>query len=347
MEQQDLNNFFFKENNSVKRFIGLNFLCAKTNDLIPNAVFSEEFINWLGKRSEMAEKVGILDDYYKLKKNLKKAKTNDEKQDLNRTYQTQLKKLIEPIKQNLIKEWINLVKSNHEVYFEYLNRLFNESNEINYVIISEAPMLTIKEKDETFLFDCKYIFSKTHKNVGDYRRVPYIAISTIKNESEIAEKPSADEIITLFIKYRVLFLDLIPIPLPKIDSELRKNWSTNAEYYINNEPRVITFLKCSLEFIFEFVKNKTKKEICFSDPKIALMMPSNTALGIINFYLNTNNKHEPFQNKIIDISQKITRQNNNIDAQTLFNFSLRLHRQVAIGSKGGPELELLKHALSS
>jgi hypothetical protein len=60
-----------------------------------------------------------------------------------------------------------------------------------------------------------------------------------------------------------------------------------------------------------------------------------------------NKTTDPFSWKIKNISEIITRTNNEIDAKNLKEYSLRLHRQVAIGSQGGPELELLKHALTN
>jgi hypothetical protein len=352
MTEEQLYNFFYKTSNENERFQMFNFLCAKKDENVNDASFSDKFIEWIGRKSEIAKKIGVLDDYYDLKKNLKKSKTDKEK--LNREYQVRLKHSIDSIKTNLINEWINLVKSNHKAYINYLKELFKDSNEIKYVIISEAPMLTIKENNGNILFDCKYIFSRQHENVGSYRKVPFDAFEENKHITNLKKSNTrADDLINLFVKKRVLFLDLIPLPLPKIDSDLRKNWSTNAEYFIDDEPRVINFLRCSLAFIFEIVKDK---EFHFSDDtQIALMMPTNSALGIINFYMDLesktnssgtlNEKIEPFIGKIKNISKIITRTNNETDAKELKEYSLRLHRQVAIGSQGGPELELLKHAL--
>jgi hypothetical protein len=362
MTEEQLYNFFYNTSDAKERFKMFNFLCAETKKDLTEASFSDEFIEWIGGKSEIANKIGVLDEYDELKKNLKKSKTDKEKQEINRTYQTKLKQSIESKKTDLINEWINLVESNHDAYIGYLKKLFEKSNEIKYVIISEAPMLTIKEDNANILFDCKYIFSEKHENVGSYRKVPFDAFQEINGITNPKKgNPSADDLIDLFLEKRVLFLDLIPLPLPKIDSDLRKNWSTNSKYFIDDEPRVITFLRCSLAFIFKFVKVKTKKEICFSDTKIALMMPSNSALGIINFYIDLKEKMslkhilcrtinkttDPFSWKIKNISEIITRTNNEIDAKNLKEYSLRLHRQVAIGSQGGPELELLKHALTN
>jgi hypothetical protein len=356
MTEEQLYNFFYNESDIRERFKMFNFLCAETNKVLTEASFSDEFIEWIGGKSEIANKIGVLDDYYELKKKLKKSTTDEKK--LNREFQVKLKRSIESKKKELIDEWISLVKSNHKAYIQYLEGLFKESNKIKYVIISEAPMLTIKEENENILFDCKYIFSQQHENVGSYRKVPFDALQEINSIPNHKKGiPSANDLIDLFIEKRVLFLDLIPLPLPKIDSDLRKNWSTNPKYFINDEPRVITFLRCSLAFIFEFVKDINHEEICFSETQIALMMPSNSALGIINFYMDLDSqasssrtrieKIDPFSGKIGNISKIITRTNKETDAKKLKAYSLRLHRQVAIGSQGGPELELLKHALKN
>ncbi len=362
MTKESLYNFFYEESNSNKRFEMFNFLCDETNAVTKNGAFSDKFIEWIGRNSVIANKIGGLDNYYELKKNIKKAKTNKDKVTLNRFYQINLKNSINEIKDDLITEWINLVKINHNAYNKYLFKLFEKSTEIKYVIISEAPMLTTKDDNGKIVFDCKYIFSDSHDNIGSYRKVPFDAFQEINNCNQHKnDNPSADDLINVFVQNRVLFLDIIPLPLPKIEFDLRKNWSTNTHYFINDEPRVITFLRCSLAFIFEFVKRETEKEICFSDTKIALMMPSNSALGIINFYINLKEKMplkyslcrtinktvDPFNGKIKNISEIITRTNKEIDAKKLKEYSLRLHRQLAIGSQGGPELELLKHALTN
>ena len=362
MTNQQLYKFFYETSAQTERFEMFNFLCAENDEIINNVSFSDKFIKWIGQKSKIANKIGFLDKYYELKNNLKKAKTNIAKLELKREYQKVLKNYIDLNGKNLINEWIKLVKINHEAYCYYLTELFKDSIEIKYVIISEAPMLTIKEDNGNILFDCKYVFSKQHSNVGSYRKVPFDAFHEINNIPITKnENPSADDLINLFVENRVLFLDLIPLPLPKIDSDLRKNWSANSKYFIDDKPRVITFLSCSLEFIFKYVKGKTKKEIYFSpDTKIALMMPSNSALGIINFYITLKEKIplkysfcktinktiDPFCGKIKNISEIISRTNKEIDAKKLKEYSLRLHRQLAIGSQGGPELELLKHALT-
>ncbi len=362
MTKDSLNNFFYTESKPDERFKMFNFLCDETNADTNNGSFSDKFIEWIGRNSVIANKIGGLDNYYELKKNIKKAKTNEDKATLNRNYQSNLKKSIDEIKGDLIKEWIDLVNINHKVYNNYLIKLFEKSTEIKYVIISEAPMLTTKDYNGKIVFDCKYIFSDSHDNIGSYRKVPFDAFQEINNcDQHKNDNPSANDLINVFVQNRVLFLDIIPLPLPKIESDLRKNWSTNTHYFINDEPRVITFLRCSLAFIFDFVKSQTGKEICFSDTKIALMMPSNSALGIINFYINLKEKMplkyslcrtinktiDPFNGKIKNISEIITRTNKEIDAKKVKEYSLRLHRQLAIGSQGGPELELLKHALTN
>ena len=343
--EEQLYNFFFNASNESDRYKVFNFLCDVTTKRSNKKRFSPNFINWIGKKSEMAEKIGVLKEYNTLTSELRTAKTASEKKVLKLKYNKNLNDKINEIKESLIAEWKNLVSNCHVSYNEYLKKLFETSTEIKYIIISEAPMLTTKDDNGKIVFDCKYIFSGSHKNIGSYRKVPFDAIQEINNcKKHNKDNPRAEDLINVFVKNRVLFLDLIPLPLPKIDSELRKNWSTNEDYFIDDEPRVITFLRCSLKYIF-----KDYKKIGFSkDVQIALMMPSNSALGIINYYLSCDNKlkNEPFKGKISYVKSKITRMNTKEDAKSLSGFSLRLHRQVAIGSQGGPEKELLIHALT-
>jgi hypothetical protein len=347
MKQEEIYNFIFnKSTNSKERFKGLNFFSAKTfeGSKIPNGALSHEFIDWIGKKSELAKKLGISDQYDLLQKALKKTKNTLEKEKFSREYSKKIKKIIDSNSENLTDEYVRVVEKIHSAYSNYLNRLFLNNTPIKYVIIAEAPMLTLIKDKEQNLFDCKYIFSSEHPNIGNYRKVPYKAICEIENEPDCKEDPEAVDIINLFINKRVLFLDLIALPLPQIKSELRKNWSINTHYFIEKEPRVVTFLRCSLDYIF------TNHKPVFNDNvKIALMMPSNSALGIINFYSNLDEKtiEDPFKEKIKYVKSKITRINTEADAKKLLEFSLRLHRQVAIGSQGGPEKELLKHALSN
>lgn len=98
MTKDSLYNFFYTESKPDERFKMFNFLCDETDADTYNGSFSEKFIEWIGRNSVIANKIGGLDNYYELKKNIKKAKTNEDKAILNRNYQSNLKKSIDEIK---------------------------------------------------------------------------------------------------------------------------------------------------------------------------------------------------------------------------------------------------------
>ena len=75
------------------------------------------------------------------------------------------------------------------------------------------------------------------------------------------------------------------------------------------------------------------------------MMPPNTAMGIISYYLNGNKTG----NNILDgLSNKFIIENTNFDVwnnKELKGIPVRLHRQIVMNGSGGPDLKLFKYAL--
>lgn len=75
------------------------------------------------------------------------------------------------------------------------------------------------------------------------------------------------------------------------------------------------------------------------------MMPPNTAMGIISFYLNKNEIDNPDLNSLSD-RFIIENTNFKVSVNTDLNgIPVRLHRQIVMNGSGGPDLKLFKHAL--
>lgn len=227
-----------------------------------------------------------------------------------------------------LKEWLLISQTVMSIYQNYLEKI--KDKEIKILIISEAPMLTLKD----YKFVCNYILGQG--SVGNYRTVPYDSIwehNKIEGDKPVDYTTNPEKIIDLFIKYNVAFVDLIPFPLPKIATDLRKNWKKNRG-----------------NFLINLFKNALSKVQCdkFSDElKIIFMMPPTTASGIIEYcILNKDKLNDVF---LKNYYSHITRCNDNsiFDNKKLFDYSIRLHRQIVISGSGGPEKNLFLSALKN
>ena len=228
-----------------------------------------------------------------------------------------------------LTEWLTISKKVMCIYQEYLEKI--KDKEIKILIVSEAPMLTLYDNK----FVCNYILGKG--SVGSYRTVPFESIwehNKIEGKKPDDYKANPEEIIKLFIENNVAFVDLIPFPLPKISTYLRKDWK----------------VKNDRNFIISLFKNAVSKIQCdkFSDElKIIFMMPPNTASGIIEYcILNKNNIDDEFLKKYLT---HITRCNDNsiFENEQLFQYSIKLHRQIVMSGAGGPEKNLFLNALKN
>ena len=235
--------------------------------------------------------------------------------------------------ESAINKWWEVCEKTHSLYENYINQFKDSSEKIEILIVSEAPMLTLK--GDKFL--CNYILGDGP--VGSYRTVPYESIWEYKNLKDKIEndnyKTDKDEIIKLFIDNNVAFIDLIPFPIPQVATNLRKLWQD----------------KKSTEFIFTLFNNaidkiKETSEREFSEElKIILMMPPTTAAGIINFcIINSKKNDNAFLNQHL---HKIIRCNDNsiFKRNELLKYSIKLHRQVVMSGAGGPIKELFINAL--
>lgn len=229
-----------------------------------------------------------------------------------------------------LEEWLNISNDVMCIYEKYLEKI--KGKEIKILIVSEAPMLTLNNHDK---FVCNYILGKG--SVGSYRTVPFESIwehNKIEGKKPDDYKINPEKIIELFSENNVAFVDLIPFPLPKIPTDLRKNWK----------------VKNDGNFIISLFKNAVSKIQCdkFSDElKIIFMMPPTTASGIIEYcILNKNKLDDEFLKKYL---MHITRCNDNsiFENKQLFEYSIKLHRQIVMSGAGGPEKNLFLNALKN
>lgn len=211
-------------------FEGINALYSKTScPKIEKLKLSDDTLQWIRKKSKsLASELDIVNETEK------RQEAQLELNALN-TIANSNKLLSFFGKRNLLK-WRNLVtqiKLSNSCYIEKIKNV-----ELEYLVISEAPMLNFNSGE----FSCNYVFGES-SNVGSYRKVPYQAFGGNK------ENPLSNDLVELFVNKKVGFFDLIPIPLPKIDTELRRLWSQDIDYNIQCLPRTIFFLSLPLRIL--------------------------------------------------------------------------------------------------
>jgi hypothetical protein len=313
--------FFHNKSSIEDRFVGFNFLYNETKELkeYETTKFDETTIRWIKeKEADLRSRITYLTE----------TKSLENYDNINENIAV-INQLLES--QFIKKSWLNTVRKVQESYCQYLNEM--KYNNIKYIIVSEAPLLKFSEDQ----FSCNYILDKEIQSAGSYRTAPYHALNKILNENynrEINNEISADDLITLCKTYGIAFMDLIPIPLPELNTKLREHWSINQQYFIEQEkPRVITFL----EIAFKYFIDNTECEI---DPnvKIALMMPPKASLGILNFFINDKKTDCDALNKL---KERFIVENKNIDAKEFQDRSMRLHKAVVMSGAGGPNEKLI------
>jgi hypothetical protein len=313
MKTNPIEKFLYDESeDSASWFAGINALYCKTEDESLNtSTFSDETLKWIGKQSKLlGTELIFLND-------LEKQEAQLELNALKEIFGNRRKFL----------SWRNLLSNINEARNSYIEKL--RGSELDYIVISEAPMLNYKSRE----FFCNYLFG-ANANGGSYRKVPYEAFGGRKSD------PSGADLINRFRAKKVGFFDLIPIPLPKIDSGLRREWSQNPEFNIDYLPRTMFFLKLAFK---KFMKSSMCK--ITTKTKVILMMPPNTAMGIITFYLSG---HKTGNTVLDGLSNNFIIENNNIVVSAnkeLDGVPVRLHRQIVMNGSGGPDLKLFKHAL--
>lgn len=316
--------FFHSKSNFPDRVIGFNFLYNETkeyNEYDTNK-FDKTTIKWIKEKEvELRSRITYLTE------------TNSSDNSVNIKEEFNVFEQLYEI-QNTKKKWIDSVQNVQNSYNDYLTKM--SGKKIKYIIISEAPLLKFSEDK----FSCNYILDKNIQSAGSYRTAPFNAVNKILNENyeqKTNEIITADDLIRLCEENGIAFMDLVPIPLPELNTKLREHWSINQDYFIEDEkPRVITFL----EIAFEYFLEKTNCTID-SDVKIALMMPPKTALGILNFFINDKNTGNQ---QLDEIKGKFIIENTNNDAKQFQDRSMRLHKAVVMSGAGGPNEDLIYNA---
>ena len=247
-----------------------------------------------------------------------------------------------------IKQWGDLTERIHKEYVEYIKYLTNEP--IKYLIVSEAPLLDISTPMK---FKCDYIFGGDEE-CTIYRSAPYHAFNklTVKNYSKKSRtNVKQNEILNCMKHKRVAFIDLVPLPLPSIPTEVRRDWSFNENFRIEDDYP----LSFSL-FIMAFERFKNKyfecheKEPVFDENlKIIFMMPPKTSMGIIDYLAKDPETRKASLPNELQGHIAIIIRTNNSNAKTvspsLAELPLRQYRQVAVNYSNNPCIETFLHAI--
>jgi hypothetical protein len=235
------------------------------------------------------------------------------------------------------KKWVTCI-NNHirKPKKEYLKNLFKNKSPLNYIVFSEAPMLTWKKGGDP---SSNYIFRKC-KVKGSYRSAPYKVFNTPKNKAV-----TNSELIDTFSRERVAFIDLIDLPIP-ISTQLRCKW--NYEIKINCKPLTIVFLENALlNFLREMIKGNVDLVPNF---EFAFMMPPQTAFGIIEYIRDNGPINVQDGGKSITIDYLKTIECNSYDTKKIFGYLkeeiLPLYARIAMGGSNNPSDKLLKRALN-
>lgn len=307
--------------------------------------------NFLSSKSTQQDRVNILNflyggkKFYKankgkptLDKKIKKAIFSDIKNSLFTDYIDKIDSK-SPADNIKLKKWYKLVLKINQCYKNYLHEVALIDS-FKYVVFSEAPMLTFSKN-----LRCQYIFDQDEDSTI-YRSVPFQAFTNSTDST-----PKANDLIKAFKDNKVLFIDLIPIPLPTIDTKIRENWSKNDDWIIEQDlPLPLTLLKQSFESCTKRLEEIRKKDISFcEDLKIILMMPPKTAMGILDPIALNPTKITPYlPNKLRKYAKSLIRVNeinSKLISPELNNLSLRQFRQIATGSSNYPCLKHFKHAM--
>jgi hypothetical protein len=262
--------------------------------------------------------------------------------------------IVEPIKKTdrilnlFVDNWGKLTDRIHCYYKNYIMNL--TSNPIKYLIVSEAPLLDISKPTK---FKCNYIFGE-NQECTIYRSTPYHAFKKLVdvNYSDTSTtKVTQKNIFNCMNENSIAFIDLVPIPLPSIPTEVRRDWSFN-EYFRIDEGYPLSF---SL-FIMAFERFKKKyvechdKEPSFDKKlKIIFMMPPKTSMGIIDYLATDPIKRKNDLPKELQKHINIIIRTNDINAKNvspaLAELPLRQYRQVAVNYSNNPCIETFLHAI--
>ena len=296
------------------RFRGFNFLYAETsfNNEYKQDSFSEQVKIWIKQTNEeLTTKLTQTND------NLEKSAIESELSVL---------KIIE--NKDFLIQWLKCVETINEAKNKYIKELTKTSESIKYLIISEAPPLSFI--DNQLLSN--YVFLNIENTTDKYRSVPFEVIKSLEKDSEssLNENSRGDDLLQFYAKHRVAFLDIIPIPLPTIHSNLRKHWCTDIFYSIDGKtPRIIQFLNLS---IIQFQKELAT--IKFDDNlKMSFMAPTIISNNIVK-WLTTEKFEKTQANEFMNIFPERLHKKNYDELKDL----------IAVDGSHNPNKEKLKKA---
>lgn len=321
----------------IKNSLDIFFKKADDDTRIP-------MINFLyGGKDKLQEKKIVVSD--------KLIRTKEEDSIINE-YSLEIPLTLDKTKRTLdlfVTKWGNITKRIHTQYGNYINNL-SKNRLIKYLIVSEAPLLDISMPPN---FKCKYIFG-SDSECTIYRSTPFHAFNKLKNENYSDTTTTRIKKIDFFKCMKddnVAFMDLVPLPLPLIPTEVRRDWSFNEDFRIENGYP----LSFSL-FLMAFERFKIKFKECHKKTpkfnkklKIIFMMPPKTSMGIIDYLaadVENRKKNLPMelQNHI-----GIIIRTNDISAKNvspaLKELPLRQYRQVAVNYSNNPCIETFLHAI--
>jgi hypothetical protein len=325
VSREHIEEFFWNESERKNRFRIFNFLYDETNGEHQENGFSKKTFNEATKKlNELKSKIKTVNDDLEVELRKQIAEQELMLDILKKSEQE------ESGKDQIKKEWLEIVEKVHKDYSIYLRAMRRCAKKINYLIISEAPKLTIKGGK----LHCNYIFDNSNDEVGFYRNAPYFALGGIETN------PKAHDLIKLYVEKGVAFLDLVPIPLPELTTDLRFKWGFDEKYNVDALPRSIIFLEIAFE---KFLKETNAT--FDSNTKIALMMPPKTGSGIIGFFMDDNKKTncEKLNNFRKQFIQE--NKNENIVKHDIPHTAWRLHKAICTNGANSPQDYMIRNAL--
>lgn len=253
-------------------------------------------------------------------------------------------------KADLYLNWKILIDRVQKDYKSYLKSLASDNEEIKikFLIVSEAPLLDLSDISNP---SCNYLLGGSNSEESTiYRSVPYHALKKLRNSvyNKTSTKVEIKDFRSCLLEEGVAFIDLIEFPLPLISSAQRRLWSESSDFSVHeNTPLTFTLFKFAFErLITSLEPNAVKLD---PDLKVVLMMPPNTAMGIVGHLgKNFDNVKNDLPYKLKTFAKHIIRpfdpDSNNV-FQPEVNPSFRQFRQIAINSSNNPSLNAFLHAL--
>ncbi len=171
----------------------------------------------------------------------------------------------------------------------------------------------------------------------------------LTNENIEHIKNSISSCIEQILSTDIVYLDLTLIPIP-LNSELRKEWSTNEDYEISIENnQTVSLPVLMFQWAMENLKNELsdnvedkKCSLFDSNCLIAIGTPLNTSSSIFEYYVDQN--YEICKGNITDISR--------LNSPTAFKkthfygTTFPLFKSNVIGGSGWPDRDLVKNAFN-